>query len=40
LRAIAQGLHLPGISDEERLAREFPMYDALYEYVVNSLKEQ
>jgi hypothetical protein len=32
LRAIAQGFALSGISDEERLAREFPVYDALYEY--------
>ena len=31
------GISMPqpatGISDEERLAREFPVYDALYEYV-------
>lgn len=33
LRAIAHGFALTGISDEERLAREFPIYDALYEYV-------
>jgi hypothetical protein len=33
LRAIAQGFAARGISDEERLAREFPIYDALYEYV-------
>jgi hypothetical protein len=33
LRAIAQGFALSGISDEERLAKEFPVYDALYEYV-------
>ena len=33
LRAIAQGFALSGMSDEERLAREFPVYDALYEYV-------
>jgi hypothetical protein len=33
LRAIAQGFALSGISDEERLAREFPLYDALYEFV-------
>lgn len=32
LRAIAEGFALSGISDEERLAREFPVYDALYEY--------
>jgi len=40
LRAIAQGFALKGVSDEERLAREFPMYDALYEYVRQQLKEQ
>jgi len=39
LRAIAQGFALTGISDEERLAREFPMYDALYECVRQQLKE-
>ena len=33
LRAIAHGFAISGISDEERLAREFPLYDALYEYV-------
>ena len=32
LRALAQGFALLGISDEERLAQEFPVYDALYEY--------
>ncbi len=40
LRAIAQSFALTGISDEERLAREVPMYDALYEYVRQQLKEQ
>jgi hypothetical protein len=40
LRAIAQGFALTGISDEDRLAREFPIYDALYEYVLQQLKEQ
>ncbi len=39
LRAIAHGFALTGISDEERLAREFPLYDALYEYVRQELKE-
>ena len=33
LRAIAHGFALSGVSDEERLAREFPIYDALLEYV-------
>src|SRR5207249_10904668 len=37
LRAIAHGFALTGISDEERLAREFPLYDALYEYVRQEL---
>jgi len=40
LRAIAQGFALTGISDEERLTREFSIYDALYEYVRQQLKEQ
>ncbi len=40
LRAIAHGFALCGITDEERLAREFPLYDALYEYVRHQLKEQ
>lgn len=33
LRSIAEGFAAMGISDEERLARQFPVYDALYEYV-------
>jgi len=33
LRSIAQGFAAMGLSDEERLAREFPVYDALYAYV-------
>ena len=33
LRAIAQGFALSVGSDEERLAYEFPIYDALLEYV-------
>ena len=33
LRSIAQGFALLGISDEERLARQFPVYDALYSYI-------
>ncbi len=32
LRAIAEGFAMLGISDEERLSREFPVYDALYAY--------
>jgi hypothetical protein len=32
LRAIAEGFAALGIGDEERLARQFPVYDALYRY--------
>lgn len=32
LRAIAEGFAALGISDEERLDRQFPVYDALYAY--------
>ena len=32
LRAIAEGFAGMGLSDEEKLARQFPVYDALYEY--------
>jgi hypothetical protein len=32
LRAIAQGFAAMGLSDEDRLVRQFPVYDALYEY--------
>jgi hypothetical protein len=32
LRAIAEGFAALGISDEERLRLEFPLYDALYVY--------
>ena len=32
LRAIAQGFAAIGLSDEERLERQFPVYDALYKY--------
>ena len=32
LRAIAEGFAAMELSDEERLARGFPIYDALYEY--------
>ena len=33
LRSMAQGFAAMGISDEERLTRQFPVYDALYAYV-------
>jgi len=32
LRAIADGVAAMGLPDEERLAQEFPIYDALLEY--------
>jgi len=32
LRAVAEGFAALGLSDEERLVRQFPVYDALYEY--------
>ena len=31
-RLLAQGFAALGISDEERLTRQFPVYDALYAY--------
>ena len=33
LRSIAQGFRDLGISDDDRLVRQFPVYDALYAYV-------
>jgi hypothetical protein len=30
LRSIAQGFAAMGLSDEDRLSRQFPVYDALY----------
>jgi len=33
LRSIAQGFAAMGLPDQERLARQFPVYDALYAYV-------
>jgi hypothetical protein len=32
LRVIAQGFAALGLSDDERLRRQFPLYDALYAY--------
>jgi hypothetical protein len=32
LRAIAEGVAAMGLPDQERLAKEFPIYDALLEY--------
>ena len=36
LRSIAEGFAALGISDEERLAKQFPVYDALYAYAQKS----
>jgi len=33
LRSIAQGFAALGLSDEDRLAKQFPVYDALYAYL-------
>jgi hypothetical protein len=33
LRSIAEGFAAMGLSDEDRLARQFPVYDALYAHV-------
>jgi hypothetical protein len=38
LRAIAQGFAAMGLPDQDRLARQFPVYDALYAYVQNLKK--
>src|SRR2546429_7691229 len=37
LRALAQGFAAMGLSDEELLVREVPVYDALYEYARQAL---
>jgi hypothetical protein len=36
LRSMAEGFAAMGLSDEERLAQQFPVYDALYEYARRS----
>ena len=38
LRSIAQGFAALGLSDEERLARQFPAYDALLAYLRTSIQ--
>jgi hypothetical protein len=35
LRALAEGFRAMGLSDEERISRQFPIYDALYQYARN-----
>jgi len=37
LRAVAQGFAAMGLADEQLLARQFPVYDALYEYARQAL---
>jgi len=39
LRAIADGCQRLGLSDEQRLAKQFPMYDALFEYCRKSIQQ-
>ena len=36
LRAVAEGFQAMGLSDEERLAKQFPLYDALLAYCLKS----
>src|SRR5438046_1487794 len=38
LRAMAQGFAALGLSDQERLRRQFPLYDALYAYAQQPAK--
>jgi hypothetical protein len=38
LRAIAEGCQVLGLSDEERLTRQFPVYDALFAYCRGELR--
>jgi len=38
LRSIAEGFAAMGLSDEERLTRQFPVYDALYEHARQSVR--
>ena len=38
LRAVAQGFAAMGLSDKERLAMQFPVYDALYEYTLQAAR--
>jgi len=37
LRAMAQGFAAMGLPDQERLVRQFPVYDALYEFARQGL---
>jgi hypothetical protein len=37
LRSIAKGFAAMGLSDEQRLSRQFPVYDALYAYIQSQM---
>jgi hypothetical protein len=37
LRALAEGFSAMSLTDEDRIARQFPVYDALYEYARNKV---
>ena len=38
LRALAEGFSAMGLTDEDRMTRQFPVYDALYEYARSNIK--
>jgi len=40
LRAIADGCQAMGLSDEERIEKQFPMYDALFAYCRKSTNKE
>jgi len=40
LRAIAEGCRALGLSDQDRLAKQFPVYDALFAYCHTSTKKE
>ena len=40
LRAIAEGCQAMGLSDEDRLAKQFPLYDALFAYCRKSTDKE
>jgi len=40
LRAIADGCQAMGLSEEERLEKQFPMYDALFAYCCKSTHQE
>jgi hypothetical protein len=40
LRALAEGFAAMGLTDEQRLVKQFPIYDALYEYCRTHKRER